>query len=133
MSEMLTIALPYPPSVNHYWKHAKNGRHYISKEGREYKNKVAKVCEAFAAFKFKGAVKIKIFVYYPDKRKRDPDNLEKALFDSLRGGGLIEEDHNLIIVDKRTITAGFKKGGLVILKISPAEFKELSVDEITET
>lgn len=115
MSDWLEIALPYPPSVNHYWKHTRNGRHYISDKGKAFRSEVVKICQQFDPFK--GAVQTVLQVYYPDKRKRDPDNLEKALWDALKIGGLIEEDDNQILVDKRTITAGFKKGGMVVLKI----------------
>ena len=115
MSEWLEIELPYPPSVNHYWRHTRNGRHYISEKGRAYKAEVSRICRQFDSFK--GAVKVQLLVYYPDQRKRDPDNLHKALWDAVTASGLIEEDHNHILVDVRTITAGFKKGGMVVLRI----------------
>ena len=115
MSDWLEIAFPYPPSVNHYWRHTRNGRHYISPKGKAYKAEVEKICREFDPFK--GAVKTQLHIYYPDKRKRDPDNLQKAFWDALVSGGLIEEDNNQILVDNRVITAGFKKGGMIIIKI----------------
>lgn len=119
MSDWLEIALPYPPSVNHYWRHTRRGRHYISERGRNYKAEVGRICREFAPFK--GAVQVQLWVFYPDKRKRDPDNLHKALWDAVSAGGLIEEDHNQILVDVRTITAGFKQGGMVVMKIRESE------------
>lgn len=121
MSEWLEIALPYPPSVNHYWRHTKNGRHYIRKDGLHYKATVKKICEQFDPFK--GAVQVQLWVYYPDKRQRDPDNLQKALWDSLVSGGLIEDDNNQVLTDVRIRTAGIIKGGMVILKIKSCDFK----------
>lgn len=115
MSDWLEIAFPYPPSVNHYWRHTRNGRHYVSERGRRYRADVVKICKEFEPFK--GAVQVQLLVYYPDKRKRDPDNLHKAFWDAITESGLIEEDHNQILVDVRTITAGFKKGGMVVLRI----------------
>lgn len=119
MSDWLEIVLPYPPSVNHYWRHTRNGRHYISEKGQAFRQQVVEICTQFDPFK--GAVQTVLQVYYPDKRRRDPDNLEKALWDALTIGGLIGDDHNQILVDKRMITAGFKKGGMVILKIRDYE------------
>lgn len=115
MSDWLEIALPYPPSVNHYWRHTRSGKHYISDKGRAYKAEVKRICGKFGPLN--GAVKVQLLVYYPDKRQRDPDNLHKALWDAVTSSGLIEEDHNQILVDVRTITAGFKKGGMVVLRI----------------
>lgn len=119
MSDWLEIALPYPPSVNHYWRHTYSGKHYISEKGRAFRAETVKICQQFDPFI--GPVQTVLQVYYPDKRSRDPDNLEKALWDGLKAGGLIEDDNNQILVDKRTITAGFKKGGQVILKIREAK------------
>lgn len=119
MSDWLEIALPYPPSVNHYWRHTRSGKHYISEKGRAFRAETVKICQQFDPFI--GPVQTVLQVYYPDKRSRDPDNLEKALWDGLKAGGLIEDDNNQILVDKRTITAGVKKGGQVILKIREAK------------
>lgn len=118
MSDWLEIALPYPPSVNHYWRHTRNGRHYISERGRAYKADVAKICRECDPFK--GAVQVQLAVFYPDKRKRDPDNLLKALWDALVSSGLIEEDHNQILVDVRIKTAGIRKEGMILMKIREA-------------
>lgn len=120
MSDYLEIALPYPPSVNHYWRHTKSGKHYISAEGRAFRAEVLKICKQFDPFI--GAVKLKIEVYYPDNRSRDPDNLQKALFDGLTASGLIQDDSNKIIKDYRVIgMSEIRKGGMVVLKIKGVE------------
>lgn len=116
MSDYLEIALPYPPSVNHYWRHTKAGKHYISKEGKAFRAKVLNICKQFDPFN--GPVKIKIHVYYPDNRSRDPDNLQKALFDALTASGLIKDDNNKIIKDYRVVGMDeIRKGGMVVIKI----------------
>lgn len=116
MSDWLEIALPYPPSVNHYWRHTKAGTHYISKEGKAFRAKILNICKQFNAFS--SSVKMRIEVYYPDKRSRDPDNLQKALFDALTASGLIKDDNNRIIKDYRIISMDeVRKGGMIILKI----------------
>lgn len=90
MSEWVELELPYPPTVNHYWKHTKQGRHYISKAGREFKKIATEVCSQFDPII--GQVEIKIKIYFPDNRARDLDNLPKGIFDSLVGAGLIQDD-----------------------------------------
>lgn len=115
MSDWLEICLPYPPSVNHYWRHTKTGRHYISEAGRKFKAKATEICQQFDPFV--GPVAICLDVYYPDNRNRDPDNINKGLFDSLVSAGLIEDDNNKIVVDFRSRNCGIKKGGLVVVKI----------------
>lgn len=105
--------------MNHYWRHTRSGKHYISDKGRAFRAEAVKICQQFDPFI--GPVQTVLQVYYPDKRSRDPDNLEKALWDGLKAGGLIEDDNNQILLDKRTITVGFKKGRQVILKIREAK------------
>lgn len=115
MSDWLEICLPYPPSVNHYWKHTRQGRHYISKAGREFKKIATDVCAMFDPFE--GAVEIKMEIYFPDNRPRDLDNITKGVFDSLVGAGLIQDD-NYKIIRKFSIEAkGVEKGGKSIIKI----------------
>ena len=116
MSDYLELALPYPPSVNHYWRHTRDGKHYISAEGKAFRAEVLKICRLLDPFA--GAVKIKMEVFYPDKRERDPDNLQKALVDALTASGLIKDDNNKIIKDYRVVGMDeIRKGGMVVVKI----------------
>ena len=116
MSDYLELALPYPPSVNHYWRHTRSGKHYISAEGKAFRAEVLEICRLFDPFA--GAVKIKMEVFYPDRRERDPDNLQKALFDALTASGLIKDDNNKIIKDYRVVGMDeIRKGGMVVVKI----------------
>lgn len=116
MSDWLEIALPYPPSVNHYWRHTRSGKHYISKEGKTFRQEVLKISKQFTPFN--GAVRIEMEVYYPDERPRDPDNIQKALFDSLVASGLIQDDNRKINKDYRVISMDeVRKGGMVVVKI----------------
>ncbi|HHF6940351.1 TPA: RusA family crossover junction endodeoxyribonuclease [Haemophilus influenzae] len=108
MSDWLEIALPYPPSVNHYWRHTRSGRHYISEAGRKFKAEALQILQQFNPF-------------YPDNRNRDPDNINKGLFDSLVASGLIQDDNNKVIKDFRSKNCGTKKGGMVVVKIRGLE------------
>lgn len=115
ISEYLEICLPYPPSVNHYWKHTRQGRHYISKAGRAFKSIATEICQQFVPFE--GPVEIKIEIYFPDNRPRDLDNLPKGIFDSLVGAGLIKDDNRKIIRKYSIEEKGVIKNGRTILRI----------------
>lgn len=89
---MIKIFLPYPPSVNHYWGRAKNGGVFLKPLGQEFRKLVY---YEFLKFKFPrltGKLAIKIYVAFPDKRKRDLDNLLKATLDAIEKTGIVEND-----------------------------------------
>ena len=73
----LELALPFPQSVNHYWRHTRAGKHYISDEGKRYQSQVFMLC--MAELPFTQAVEISVEVTMPDNRARDLDNLWKVL------------------------------------------------------
>jgi Holliday junction resolvase RusA-like endonuclease len=77
--------IPYPPSVNRYWKSFR-GRVVLSKEGRQYKVAVAEKCAGIGialvpAGKF---VSVSLDVHRP-RKIGDLDNTMKAIFDALQG------------------------------------------------
>lgn len=94
----MEFTLPWPPSTNTYWRHpskgALAGRHLISEVGRNYRATVQ--AELHVAAKIKkpltGRLVIEIKASPPDKRRRDLDNILKALLDSITHAGLIEDD-----------------------------------------
>lgn len=114
MSDYLEIALPYPPSVNHYWRHTKAGTHYISKEGKAFREQVYRICRVVNA-RFLDKVAIQIAVFPPDNRRRDIDNILKALLDGLVHGKLIEDDS--LIMQLHIEKFEPRKDGLVVVKI----------------
>lgn len=114
---MLEIELPHPPSVNHYWRHCK-GRHFISKEGREYRQYVTIAVKNSRIDMIRKPVKLAVEIEWhpPDRRRRDVDNIVKALFDALQHGGAVEDDNQfrkLYVYD-----AGPEKPGRVVVRIT---------------
>ncbi len=91
---MIILELPYPPSVNHYYQHGK-GRIWIGKRGREYRLQVFSILHEKKIKPLEGKICLDIFVYPPDKRKRDIDNTQKCLFDALQHGGLFKDDNQI--------------------------------------
>ena len=89
---MIKITLPWPPSVNTYYRKVGN-KILISKKGREYKAAVKIICVELGVNK-KLTSKLKLYArcYPPDLRRRDLDNLNKALLDSLEKAGVYCDD-----------------------------------------
>lgn len=109
------LTLPWPPSVNTYWR-TFNGRMIISAKGREYRTAVAEqVLIQRGAKHLTGPLTVVIEAYRPDKRRRDLDNLLKAALDSLSHAGVFEDDSQ--IVDLR-IFWGETIGGMLKVKVS---------------
>ena len=112
---MVRVVITTGPSVNHYWKHTRQGKHYISKAGREFKRIATDVCSQFDPFE--SAVEIKMEIYFPDNRPRHLDNLPKGIFDSLVGAGLIKDDNRKIIRKYSIEEKGVVSKGKSIIKI----------------
>jgi crossover junction endodeoxyribonuclease RusA len=99
---MIACMLPWPPTVNTYWRNIK-GRTIISERGRLYRLKVQQ--QFVGAEPMMGRLAIKIAAYPPDKRRRDLDNILKALLDSLTFSQVIEDDSqfDFISVARRNV------------------------------
>ena len=114
---VLKIQLPHPPSINHYWRHTRSGKHYISKEGRDFRAVVCGTLRAAKVNPYPMPTRLAITIHWhpPDRRRRDADNIFKPLFDALEHGGAFEDDWQIrhIFMSER----GVKKPGSVILKI----------------
>jgi crossover junction endodeoxyribonuclease RusA len=64
-----------------------------------------------------GRLELSVMLYPPDRRRRDIDNVCKALLDSLTFAGLIEDDS---LIDKLTIERGtVVKGGKCRIYLQP--------------
>ena len=118
---MINLTLPWPPSVNHYWFRNKNGSMRVGEKGVLFRDAVNNLIfeeagirwrasfsspdfkplpifiskkeaeESFITFKTE-RLKVVIEAYAPDKRRRDLDNLQKALLDSLTYAGVWADD-----------------------------------------
>jgi len=109
------LVLPWPPSMNTYWRNV-NGRTIISAKGREYRQQVIAAVSAQKADRhLNRPLRVTIAAYRPDKRRRDLDNLLKALLDSMTHAGVIEDDS--LIIDLRIYWATSAKKGFVWVEI----------------
>lgn len=104
MNNGLTLLLPFPPSVNHYWR--RNGKTvFISKAGKAFRANVqAAVWEQAGKPKpLAGRLAIELVLYRGDKRSYDVDNYAKSTLDSLASAGVFVDDSQ---VDEITIRRG---------------------------
>lgn len=91
-----TFEVPWPPSVNHLWRRGKNGGMYLSKAGREYRKEVFAVWAQQGKPKFSSRnLSVSIVASPPDNRRRDLDNVLKAVLDSLVACGCIRDDSDI--------------------------------------
>lgn len=106
-----------PPSSNHTYFRSNNKRMFMSKEGHVFKESVgwiARKCEPI-----KGEVEVDVTFYFPDKRRRDAQNLEKLTWDSLEGYCYLDDKQ----IAERHVHRKYGDAKTII-KIRP--FKELS-------
>ena len=116
------FTLPYPPSVNHYWRKW-NNRMVISREGRAYRKDVcARLAPGMGGNGPRkppsgGRVALAMDAFPPDRRRRDLDNIQKPLLDALEHAGVYEDDSqiDLLLTQRREVTPG----GQVIVRIAP--------------
>jgi Holliday junction resolvase RusA-like endonuclease len=114
MAELI-LELPYPPSLNSYYRHVGN-KVLISKAGREYRERI-KAIVSFDGIKGFDKVDLQVIItcYPPDNRRRDIDNTLKCLFDSLTHSQIWNDDSQVkrLFVEKKEPL----ENGQVILKI----------------
>jgi len=105
---MLEVELPYPPSINHYWRRVGHAT-LISREGRRFRAHVVAILRRLNVQPLAGALAVEVAVYPPDRRRRDIDNVQKALLDALGHGGAYGDDAQIVrleITKKEPVEGG---------------------------
>lgn len=108
--------LPFPPSINGYWRNYGN-RQIISKRGRIYrKNAIqAMALQNLNNRNISNRLEVTIILRPPTKAKRDIDNYAKASLDAITHSGFWVDDEQ---IDRLLVVRGEKvKGGLLIVKV----------------
>lgn len=122
---MIRLVLPYPPSLNTYWRNLPGSRVVISAAGRKYRAQVLADVAAhrardklFPHAPLHRPVSVVIQVHHPDRRARDLDNLPKAVLDALTHAGVWDDDS---LVDELHIyRCAPMKGGSIAVSIDYA-------------
>ncbi|EPK6501878.1 RusA family crossover junction endodeoxyribonuclease [Klebsiella aerogenes] len=111
--------LPYPPSVNSYWRRG-NGRTYINQKGREYRQAVRELLESKGLdINTAARLNLRIVAYMPDRRRRDIDNILKAVLDSLEHGGLMQDDAQIDVL--KVVRGCVVPGGQLSIRVREIE------------
>ena len=120
----MTFDLPFPPTVNTYWRHdPKTRRTLLSRKGRAFKQEavLAVRSQMLGLFPLDDPADVTITLHPPDKRKRDADNYGKAVMDALVDAGVLEDDNSEYV---RSITVRWdeqRKGGECSVAVEPIE------------
>lgn len=93
---MIKLKLPFPPSLNSYYRTV-NNRILISEKGRIYRQNVLLACISQFRLvpKLSGRLSVKIIATMPDKRRRDLDNMLKAVLDAMQHAGVYLDDSQI--------------------------------------
>lgn len=113
-SSPVTFDLPYPPSVNHYWRMWR-GRMVIGARGRAYRRAVCLALRSAGARPLDGDLCVAIALHPPDRRRRDCDNTLKALCDAVQHGGGYHDDSQIVWL--LTIKSDVVSGGMARVHI----------------
>jgi len=103
---MVTLDLPYPPSINRYYRHV-GYRTLISREGRTFRKNVCALLGGGGPRKppAGGRIALCMDAFPPDRRKRDLDNLQKPALDAMQHAGIYEDDSqiDLLLTRRREV------------------------------
>lgn len=89
------LTLPYPPSINHYFSYYQ-GRPILSKDARAYRHQVRRIAIARGIKPLLGSLAVRIEIHPPDDRRRDCDNVQKAVLDALQHAGAFWDDSQVV-------------------------------------
>lgn len=115
---MIVITMPWPPSLNTYWRQFKN-RTLLSKAGRLYREDLMKrsVLEQWGSIGPDKRLSVQIDAWMPDRRRRDLDNILKAALDGLTHTGVWGDDAQ---IDQLSIRRVETLGGMLKVRITEA-------------
>ncbi len=109
MTRSVSFRLDYPPTVNLYWRSrvvASAKGHFVSTyltpRGRRYRESALGLNNGD---RFDGPVAVSLDVVLPDRRKRDLDNIVKAVLDAIGHAGIYADDSQVcqLIVTRRHV------------------------------
>ena len=114
----LVVTLPFPPSLNRMWRAVPRRGVLLSKVGRIYRERAVLAALAVGHLGFDDArVAVRLDVFPPDRRKRDIDNIPKAILDALTHAELWRDDEQVdaLLVVRREIV---RPGGRVVATVA---------------
>lgn len=124
MQRIFRIDLPWPPSVNHYWKLTRGGGRALTDEAKVFRERVyAEVIRRHGTIPkpviLNGDLSCTLLLKPPSRRKSDIDNRDKAIFDALEKASVYENDNQ--IRHRETFFGEIVEGGMVRVILREAE------------
>jgi len=115
----LDVTLSWPPSVNHYWAARGRGR-YIAPHARAWHREAWAILQTQRC-RYTGPVALYVFAHPPDRRKRDLDNVLKAIQDALVAAGVLQDDYQ--VVELHALRRPPEPPGRVRVVVEPIELE----------
>ncbi len=130
-AEPRTFELPWPPSVNRYWRSTvvqrrRGGKRVpsiavlLSEDGRRYRDDVVRRIRyghRGAISPLSCALAVELVAHPPDRRRRDLDNLCKSVLDALEHANVYRDDAQ--IDDLRIVRAPVIRNGALLVTVRP--------------
>lgn len=117
----MTVELPWPPSVNRYWRRTERATLAIGARGKAFRTDVLAACLEQLGAGWRTHVdptarlRVRIMAAPPDRRRRDLDNVLKATLDALEHADVFRDDEQ--IDDLHIIRAAPAKPGRIVITI----------------
>lgn len=127
---MLKFSIPFPVTVNHYWGN-RGKMKFLTERAKEFRADVLiafklhlrEKCIARGVYPLKGKLAVLITVFFPDRIKRDLDNLLKSTLDALEHAGVFVNDSQ--IKDLRIVASNeIKYGGGCVIEVEEKEYSD---------
>lgn len=119
ITEDIVLHLPWPPTVNSYYKVTRNGQRYLDKKVRTFREAVEETLhEQVPGMVLDDRLFLEVYLFPPDRRKRDLDNYMKGLLDSVTQAKMWVDD---ALIDQLHIYRGETvSDGVVVVSVSDA-------------
>ena len=107
----IILDLPYPPSLNHYWRRNANGGLRISAAGKAYRQSTILEFHRVTGLYggkgyFREPVAVEIAVFEPKHHVADLDNLLKCLLDSMTHARVYDDDKRVKYIQMAASAGG---------------------------
>ena len=92
--------IEYPPTINHYYQTNKHSnKKFINKDAKRYIERntytIKQRMNDLDIQTIVNPLTIYLYIYLPDERIRDKDNILKCIFDTIKLSGLVKDDSQL--------------------------------------